>query len=315
MMETYSKPNEMKINDFIRLNFPPRHEKYSPNMSGVLVELNPDHGDDSKIPKSHETLDIRGVWDDFKKCDGFSTAGDMEFFESPFLVDDNGRIMEAKTLKVSDDMQFYGRVIIYQASISDSVLYDPHDYEPVLKGARITPVIFDGKTFEPKKRIIIEFSPEIAQDRVLSDNSFESDFRKSMHELLDEILDFPEAFTRKPKSDVFLRGYFERVESPIPSSTVNVENNEMFEFTMDLSSIKHFKERTNDYRVLFFFENRVLENGNMSIGLQKYYIPEELRQRALVELGPQPSRAHIEEFITRNERYDIIELNDSIESR
>lgn len=301
----------MKINDFIRLNFPSRHEKYNPNMSGILVELNPDHEDDAKIPKSNEILDIRGVWDDFKKCDNFSTASEMEFFERPFLVDDNGRIMEAKTLKVSDDMQFYGRVIVYQASISDSFSYDPASYGPVLKGACITPVIYDGETFEPKKRIVINFSPEKVQDRVLLD---EDDFRKSMHELLDEILDFPEAFTRKPKRDVVLRGYFERVESPPPPSTVNVENNEMFEFTMDLSSIKHFKERTNDYRVLFFFENRVL-NGNMSIGLQKYYIPEELGERALIELGPQPSRAHIEEFMTRNERYDIIELNDSIENR
>lgn len=300
----------MRIGEFLDRNFPSSTEKYRPNMNGVLVEIDPDYSPpnaESALPFATPfELDIGPILSELRECEEFSEAESIEKIDTPFVVDDEGRFIQAVTLKVTDDLRFYGRVLLFQ--VSDSKMYKGHDsksFEPVLKGACITPTLYDGETFEPKRRIVMEFSPEIGAP---GDDKARVRLKERLHGLLDEIIDFPEAFTKKPERVFTLRGIFERVESD--SETMVVEGRTAKEWSTDLSALKDPVEHTRNYRSLFFFE-QIMENDVFRMGLGKYIIPQEMEEGMTMELGNRTGREQIEEYLRRNGRQDVIDRNNA----
>jgi hypothetical protein len=89
-------------------------------------------------------------------------------------------------------------------------MYDPiKAFEPVKNGASISRTVYDPMTFEPRKHILLTWSPEMAQD--LRGSNDEKTLRNDIHKLLDDVLDNPEEYRTKGTRHVLIRGVFEVV--------------------------------------------------------------------------------------------------------
>jgi hypothetical protein len=167
-------------------------------------------------------------------------------------------------------------------------MFDPKTmHTPVLDGACITPTMYDPTTFEPKKKIVLEFSPEALQDDV---NSTEEVKRKQLHETLDKILDNPENYQIKGERGLLVRGYFEEIHSPS-----GVEKT-------DLIGINPEKQT---HMMAYFFEKdeKHSKEGQVNLKLSSIAIPIELSDKYAEELGSKSvnvTREEIEEFLEDN---------------
>ena len=130
----------MKITELLNSTFPSSTEKYRPNMNGVLVEIDPDYSppsEDAEFPHFPPfQLDIRPILEELRECEEFSDAGGFGMIDTPFVVDDNGKFIQTVTLKLTEGMRFYGRVLVYQVLVSDTIMYQGdglNQIEPVLK--------------------------------------------------------------------------------------------------------------------------------------------------------------------------------------
>jgi hypothetical protein len=61
-------------------------------------------------------------------------------------------------------------------------------------------------TFEPTKKIVLTFSPEMVQDILNIDT--EQEQRQILHKLLDDVLDNPEEYRVKGERGILVRGVF-----------------------------------------------------------------------------------------------------------
>ena len=90
-------------------------------------------------------------------------------------------------------------------------MYDPNQLiRPVKNGAAMGPTIYDPSTFEPRKHILLTWTPEMAQDLFEGTNNEET-LRNDIHKLLDDVLDNPEEYRMKGTRHVLIRGIFEVV--------------------------------------------------------------------------------------------------------
>jgi hypothetical protein len=138
----------------------------------------------------------------------------------PVTLDENNNSIETKTYKVVPNQKFKGKCYLLSLALTPE-MFDPKKiHEPVLYGACITPTIYNPETFEPKKKIVLEFSPEISQDKTIYaygnpsmindiEDTYEQQLRKQLHETLDKILDNPELYQVKGEKGVMVRGIFE----------------------------------------------------------------------------------------------------------
>ena len=144
-----------------------------------------------------------------KQCDEFSECDEIVIMKYPVTLDENNNSIKTKTYKVVPNQKFKGKCHLLSLALTPE-MFDPNRiHEPVLDGACITPTLYNPNTFEPKKKIVLEFSPETLQDDV---NSTEEVKRKQLHETLDKILDNPELYQVKGEKGVMVRGIFEEVE-------------------------------------------------------------------------------------------------------
>jgi hypothetical protein len=182
-------------------------------------------------------------------------------------------------------------------------MFDPKTmHTPVLDGACITPTMYDPTTFEPKKKIVLEFSPEMAQDKDIyaignpsmiedAEKNGESILRKQLHEKLDKILDNPENYQVKGEKGMFVRGLFEEVVSKNTN------------YKTDLVGLQTEKET---HTSVFFFETdeKNSTESQVNLKLSSIPIPIELRDKFVEELGPKSvnvTREEVEEFLKRNQ--------------
>jgi len=142
--------------------------------------------------------------DEFKECDS------LEILEYPIVKSKNGEALTVPTTKLSDVMKFKGKCYLLTLDLTPE-MYDPNQlHKPVKNGAAISPVMYDPVTFEPKKHIVLSWSPEMAQD--MSGTNNEETLRNDIHKLLDEVLDNPDEYRIKGFRGVFVRGLFEVIE-------------------------------------------------------------------------------------------------------
>lgn len=162
--------------------------------------------------------------DEFKECDS------LEIIEYPLVKSRNGEILTVPTIKLSDVMKFKGKCYLLSLNLTPE-MYDPSQLlKPVKNGAAMGPVIYDPMTFEPRKHILLTWTPEMAQDLFEGINNEET-LRNDIHKLLDDVLDNPEEYKTKGFRGVLVRGLFEVIEdgdvTEVKEYDIDLKKNEL----------------------------------------------------------------------------------------
>jgi hypothetical protein len=154
---------------------------------------------------------LEEVKDELLKLDVFSECEDLEIVHIPTFVLEDGKPVLVQSFKYGEGMKLKGKCYLYSISLTPE-MYDPiKAFEPVKNGASISRTIYDPMTFEPRKHILLTWSPEMAQD--LRGSNDEKTLRNDIHKLLDDVLDNPEEYRTKGTRHVLIRGVFETVEN------------------------------------------------------------------------------------------------------
>ena len=236
--------------------------------------------------------------DRIKQCEEFSECDEIVIMKYPVTIDEEKNKIQNKTYKIVPQQKFKGKCYLLSLALTPE-MFDPHKiHTPVLDGACITPTLYDPTTFEPKKKIVLEFSPEFAQDQYIyglgspsmieeAEKNGETIIRKQLHETLDKILDSPKNYQVKGERGVIVRGTFEVVESPL-----GIEKTKLF----------GLKTENETHFATFFFEKdeENSKDGELNLKLSKMDIPIELREKYLEELGSKSihvKREEIKEFL------------------
>jgi hypothetical protein len=182
--------------------------------------------------------------DEFKECDS------LEILEHPLVKDKNGEILTTSTVKLSDVMTFKGKCYLLSLTLTPE-MYDPiKAFEPVKNGASISPTVYDPMTFEPRKHILLTWSPEMAQDLLGTNN--EGTLRNDIHKLLDDVLNNPEEYKTKGFRDILVRGLFEVIEDG--------GDTEVNHYYIDLKKNESDAKETNERLVNILKKNKELED-------------------------------------------------------
>ena len=182
--------------------------------------------------------------DEFKECES------LEILEYPLVKSRNGEILTVPTIKLSDVMKFKGKCYLLSLGLTPE-MYDPNQLlKPVKNGAAMGPVIYDPSTFEPRKHILLTWSPDVTQD--LSGTNNEETLRNDIHKLLDDVLDNPDEYKTKGFRGVYVRGLFEVVE--------NGDHTEVKEYDIDLKKNESDAKETNERLVNILKKNKELED-------------------------------------------------------
>lgn len=233
----------------------------------------------------------------------FSECEELIIMKYPVTILENGKTVQNVTYKHQEGQKFKGKCYLLSLALTPE-MYDPKKlHEPVLEGACITPTIYDQQTFEPKKKIVLEFSPVFSQDQYIyglgnpsmiedAEKNEELILRKQLHEKLDKILDNPENYKVKGEKGMLVRGLFEEV------------NDKNTNYKMDLLGLQTEKET---HTTVYFFEKdeKNSTEGQVSLKLSTIPIPIELRDKFVEELGPKSinvTREEVEDFLKRNEK-------------
>jgi len=166
-------------------------------------------------------LELEPLKEELLKCDEFSECEGIEFMDIP-VQEIEGKTYSAQTMKLGDNTKFDGKVFLYNLSFTPE-MFDPNSlHTPVKNGALITPALYDPMTFEPRKKIVLTWSPEMAQD--VSGANNELTLRNDIHKLLDDVLDNPEEYRVKGERGIMVRGVFktksvDRKEPPYLTGT------------------------------------------------------------------------------------------------
>jgi len=182
--------------------------------------------------------------DEFKECES------LEIIEYPIVKSRNGEGLTPYTIKLSDLMKFKGKCYLLSLNLTPE-MYDPNQLlKPVKNGAAMGPTIYDPSTFEPRKHILLTWSPEMSQD--ISGVNDELTLRNDIHKLLDDVLDNPDEYKTKGFRAVLVRGLFEVVEDG--------ENTEVKEYDIDLKKNESDTNETKERLDNILKKNKELED-------------------------------------------------------
>jgi len=231
--------------------------------------------------------DLKQFKERILQTEEFSECEELIIMKHPIIAVENGKTVHNVTYKHKEGQKYKGKCYLLSLALTPE-MFDPNKiHTPVLDGACITPTLYDSMTFEPKKKIVLEFSPESLQDDI---NSTEEVKRKQLHETLDKILDNPENYQVKGEKGLLVRGYFEEVHSPS-----GVEKT-------DLVGINPEKQT---HMMAYFFEKdeKTSKEGQVNLKLSSMAIPIELSDKYAEELGTKSvnvTREEIEKFLEDN---------------
>ena len=149
--------------------------------------------------------------DIIKGCDEFAICDSLEILNFPAVIGKNGKSYNVNTVKLSDLMEFKGRCYLLSLATTPE-MYDPSKMcKPVKNGAAISPTVYDPITYEPLKKILLTFSPEMNQDLLVMGR--EETLRNNIYKLLDDVLTNPEEYQIKGVKGIMVRGLFEVIEN------------------------------------------------------------------------------------------------------
>jgi hypothetical protein len=248
-----------------------------------------------------------------KECDEFAKCDSLDILTMTLTKGKNDKVYTIETIKLSDLMEFKGRCYLLSLGLTPE-MYDPNQLiKPVKNGAAMGPVMYAPLTFEPRKHILLTWSPEMAQDMAGMDN--ESTLRNDIHKLLDDVLNNPEEYKTKGTRHVLVRGLFEVVDKNDGSEVV------INHYDVDLTVNK-----PDDVGyVVYYLEQNVIKPGEIELRLNNKIIPSHLKDKFIEELGTDVSKLNekvIDDFLEKQgiNRYtgklaDILKKNKDIEDR
>jgi hypothetical protein len=228
---------------------------------------------------------------------------------------EDGKPVSAQNFKYKEGMKIKGKCYLYSISLTPE-MYDPiKAFEPVKNGASISRTVYDPMTFEPRKHILLTWSPEITQDILGLDT--EKEQRQVIHKLLDDVLDNPEEYKTKGTRHVLVRGLFEVVDKYDGSEVVTNH------YDVDLTANK---PDDVGYTV-YYLEQNVVKPGEIKLEIKKRVIPPHLKEKFISEVGVDPAKITekmIDEFLEKNDvpkpfdnnrLRDILSKNKDVEDR
>ena len=223
-----------------------------------------------------------------KECDEFAKCDSLDILTMPLVKGKNGEIYTTNTIKLSDLTEFKGRCYLLSLGLTPE-MYDPSRLlKPVKNGAAIGPTIYDPSTFEPRKHILLTWSPEMAQD--VSGANDELTLRNDIHKLLDDVLDNPEEYKTKGLRGVLVRGLFEVIDNNDGSDV----DRKVYELDLTAS-----KPDDVGYAV-YYLEQNVVKPGEIELRLNNKIIPSHLKDKFIDEVGTDPkiiTEKIIDEFL------------------
>jgi hypothetical protein len=250
-----------------------------------------------------------------KECDEFYKCDSLDILTMPLVKGKNDKIYTTETIKLSDLMEFKGRCYLLSLSLTPE-MYDPSQLiKPVKYGAAMGPTMYDPLTFEPRKHILLTWSPEITQDILGLDT--EKEQRQVIHKLLDDVLDNPEEYKTKGTRHVLVRGLFEVVDKYDGSEVVTNH------YDVDLTANK----REDVGYIVYYVEQNVVKPGEIKLEIKKRVIPPHLKDKFISEFGVEPAKITekmIDDFLENNNvprpfdnnrLKDILKKNKDVEDR
>jgi hypothetical protein len=176
-----------------------------------IFEKNPPKKD--KFGLSENTLYGESQLKEYKEkllqCEEFSECTELYFLDTP-VVQTNNEPMMTQSFNVVEGQKFKGKCYLLSLMLTPE-LYNPNSIlNSVKNGACISRTIYNPDTFEPFKKLVLEFSPERKQDGI---TNHEAVIRQELHDLLDKVLDNPEDYQVKGIKRVMVRGIFEEYET------------------------------------------------------------------------------------------------------
>jgi hypothetical protein len=229
-------------------------------------------------------LELEPLKEELLKCDEFSECEGIEFMDIP-VQEIDGKTYSVQTMKLGDNTKFDGKVFLYNLSFTPE-MFDPNSlHTPVKNGALITPALYDPMTFEPRKKIVLTWSPEMAQDMIGINK--ELTFKNDIHKLLDDVLENPEEYKVKGERGILVRGVFK---------TKNVDRKEPPYLTGT--------PMEPDSYMAFYLEKYVL-GGEMNLIMKQKVIPKHLKDEFIKRFTDNGGIAtatteEIENFIKEN---------------
>jgi hypothetical protein len=142
------------------------------------------------------------------ECDEFKDVTNIKVVDTPSYWDDSiegirqNKIIQ--TYNLLKDECLCGDIILYIVGFLPPV-YDIKDLlNPVKNGCSISPTLYSPEDFLPIKKIMLSYSPEIIADDI---HISEYQYRKKIHDILDDILDHQEEYLMKERNKgIFIRG-------------------------------------------------------------------------------------------------------------
>ena len=227
-----------------------------------------------------------------KECDEFAKCDSLDILTMPLVKGKKDKIYTTETIKLSDLMEFKGRCYLLSLSLTPE-MYDPSQLiKPVKNGAAMGPTIYDPITFEPRKHILLTWTPEMAQDLFEGTNNEET-LRNDIHKLLDDVLDNPEEYKTKGLRAVLVRGLFEVID--------NYDGSEVIKNDYDIDVTNQSPEDVG-YQV-YYLEQNVVKPGEIELELKHKLIPQHLKAKFIGKVGTDPAK------ITKKMIDDFLEFN------
>jgi len=226
-----------------------------------------------------------------KECDEFAKCDSLDILTMPLVKGKNDKVYTTQTIKLSDLMEFKGKCYLLSLALTPE-MYDPNQLlRPVKNGAAMGPTIYDPSTFEPRKHILLTWSPEMAQD--VSGANYDSTLRNDIYKLLDDVLNNPDEYKTKGFRGVLIRGLFEVVDNYDGSEAI------INHYDVDLTASK-----PDDVGyVVYYFEKKVIKPGEIELRLNNKIIPSHLKDKFIDEIGTDPAKITekmIDEFLEKN---------------
>jgi len=243
-------------------------------------------GEDVSYPNDQfRKLELESLKEELLKCDEFLGCEGIDFMEYPVQIID-GTAYTAQTMKLGNDTKFVDTPYIYNISFTPE-MYDPNSiHTPVKDGAAITPPLYNPMTFQPTKKIVLQFNPEGLMDETSDETK-----KQEIRDLLEKVLQNPEEYQIKGERGIMVRGVFKTKE-------FGTEKPPFFVGT----------ELNPDHSIIFYMEKSV-KDGETVMTMKQKQIPNSLKEEFIKRFTDGGAIAtatteEIDEFIKENTKED-----------
>jgi hypothetical protein len=198
------------------------------------------------------------------QCEEFSECTELNFMNMPMLLSNDDLPIRDGSYKLVEGQKFKGVCYLLSLSLTPEVFNPDTLHTPVKDGVCITPTVYNPETFEPFKKIVLQYNPERAQDGLV-DGEYE--LKMEMKDLLDKVLDNPYDYQVKGERGVLVRGVFERNEivSEVAPSRY-------------LTGVKSFVKEEEMPGIAYYLVKNNVSEGEVEIKVKNVLIPPHLKQ-------------------------------------